>query len=406
MRTMGIIALNKIRKLVGLVFTFMLFSLNVVSAQMSDYESYQLEYNYAKPAGKNISFYSSSDCYFTNHIATVRTDKLSKPYIRLLRKTETSFQTTDKKWVKKSEVKPFYPIGSAYDKATEPEILNSFFPSKGIAFNDTLEIYGDRALKTKPVKIYYLDTFQILKRRMEGYPFSQTEYDLPYYYEVFYINYCYNNKTKNGWIKGGNIVKMDSTVCTHPVIAQGVVGIRYCECAGGYGPLQHTWAFIGNIKIMLGDCFEFWFNPDSTYLMANFYLYSTSARTMIYNLQKNSVFETTMQFTSPAWYNSVCFVRGMYEDDGVYVIDLKTGHLKPFFKIPKEYDNRPPDFGSGDGYYAYPAVTINRDSTISIRFDRHGLIHPRTHDVDYDSYLLAITDMNGRLLKVIEKTGR
>jgi hypothetical protein len=89
----------------------------------------------------------------------------------------------------------------------------------------------------------------------------------------------------------------------------------------------------------------------------------------------------------------------MWDDDAAYSINLKTGTSTLFFKIPEQYTKRQPDYGSGDGYYAYPAPVIDaKKKTVSIRFDRH-----RTN-TDYRSYLLATTDLHGRLIRIEEKS--
>ncbi|MCU0607432.1 MAG: hypothetical protein MUF78_08465 [Candidatus Edwardsbacteria bacterium] len=376
------------------------------AAETIDYSSYNLEYNFAVPMGKTIHFYLSPNTVDKNLLKTVEATELSKPYFRLLRTTAKSVMTIDNQWIKKNEIRPYYSKGSFYDIGADPEELNKYYPSKGIVLKTGINVYWDSSLQVSRRKLEPRDTFVILRRRKEGYPVPSLTGRNPDCFEVFQVYQDKNGSIDTGWIQAENVIKIDQVDKGHPEIISGVIGIRYSEPAGGYGPLQHTWVQFDTVTIALGECYAYWLSTSNTFFMANYYHEGNNTHTAILNSSGKILFASDIWYTSPAWLATKSYVRGMWDDDGVYVIDISMGTCESFFKCPDQYINRPPDYGSGDGYYAYPAPVIDATmKTVTIRFDRHRE-DPEMHGVDYGSYLLATTDLTGKLIKIEEKTDR
>ncbi|MRR09026.1 hypothetical protein EG831_02835 [bacterium] len=364
-----------------------------------------LPYRYAVPAGDSIGFYRSPAAADTSLISFVKSDRLPKGYLLLDGCSAAAYHGTDGPWVRKPSVRPYYPAGSAYDKAVEPAVLNARYPTVGFSLGDPLAVYRDSALRGEPVLCATKEPFNITRRRKEGYRHAADSSSMPTYYEVFFVENVSAGRGVSGWVRAEQVIKWDVVDEIGDIhVFKGTIGIRYDEPSGTYVPLTHTWLLTHHGLLTPGECPGLWSSPDSNYLMVLRNGFDDENRTLIIDRTGATVHQMSRKCTSPAWFGSICLVRGMYDDDAVYAIDLGKKTCTSFFQIPDQYAKRQPDYGSGDGYYAHPAAVIDAaKKTVTIRFDRHRE-NPATRDPDYDSYLLATTDLTGKLLTIEEKT--
>ncbi|HTY07869.1 MAG TPA: hypothetical protein VMF29_01765, partial [Candidatus Edwardsbacteria bacterium] len=284
----------------------------------------ELNFHYAVPLSDSICFYHSPMMELAALDSVVRVRRMRKKYLELRGRQAAAYSLETGAWIRQDAVRPYYPAGSVYDKAVEPDILDADFPCPGLAWHDTLAVYADSMMRSHPAVTVVRDTFEIVRRRREGYRgTADTSIALPEYYEVFLIRDKKLGIT--GWVRGQQVIRIERADKQHPRMVQGTIGIVYNEPGGTYVPATGTWYLATGLQLAFPGCCDYWFDPDGSRFMVYCWGFDNEDRTFVVDATGRIVFRTEKEYTSPGWCGSYCLVRGLYDDDAVYKLDLAHG---------------------------------------------------------------------------------
>lgn len=313
-----------------------------------------LDYNYARISGDSLHLYSAPINSDSTLIKICHKEDLNVKYIKIVLQQPGWYKTEDSLWIHENEVTPYYSKDSPYDQMEYgPTTFFEWISKNALTIKDTLLVYNisDTLLIEEPQIIVSPKFIYVIDRRDEGISYG---YSL---LEVLKVTAILKNNTKiTGWAKAEELVLANDTLITKHTVASGFVGLSYDEPGGCWTAMPFSWFKISDGFISLGFCAEYWLSPNGKYIMSVGWQPNSTKHTAIYDTSGFAVFTSTASYTSPTWYKSFVFVRGMYDDDAVYKIDLGSNTITPFFKLePGGY----PNYGSGDGYSAWPISKID-----------------------------------------------